>query len=460
MLEPDNTPNRKGENQEPNSEDYTAGGDERLVWLAPDHEDSRGQAWRPEPRRKTGSAFSKLPDPAEDQIFAMMARFEERLIKDPHAVNLGVGIYRNDRGVTPLPEAVKEAARRVLEKQCTGEINGGYLPIEGLRAFNEGVVNLVLGEDNPLISAGKIKAVQTPGGTAAVRLAVEFLGRAGVSSVHVSDPTWGNHHKVIGEAGLKSERYPYLDIKTGELDFDRMNAHIQSLPEGSAVLMHACCHNPSGVDPSPEQWLELADTFNKRGHIAFFDMAYQGFGNGFEEDALAPRVFAEAGVDTLVAYSFSKNAGLYDQRTGALIVVSQDPALSEGNVLGNLKEIARTTWSNPPAFGARVMAEIFADNSLRAGWIEEVNGYRAGIQERRELMVEKFNEKGLPLYGIDKQKGMFALYVGIRPGQVERLEDESAVFMLPNGRINVAAITPGNVCYVADSIAAAIKEVP
>lgn len=366
-------------------------------------------------------------------------------------VDLGVGVYRDLSSNTPILDCVRQAEREVLAVQSTKS----YIGAAGREEFNTAVEELVLGPAHSTRRDRRARTLQTPGGCGALRVGAELIKAAAASAqVHLSDPTWGNHAPLLGGCGLKLERYPYYDAATHELRFEAMLERLQAAPAGDAVLIHACCHNPTGADLEPAQWQAVAQLLAKRRLVPFLDLAYQGFGASLDEDAAPVRMILEQVPEALIAVSFSKNLGLYRERVGALIVVSENAARADA-VQSHMLQIARSIYSMPPDHGAAIAARIFADPQLKRGWIGELDVMRTRIQEMRELLAQKLKEvRGDDAFGfIRTQHGMFSL-LGVSRDAVERLREKHHIYMLPDSRINLAGILPQNVLYVAEALAA------
>ncbi|WP_108124571.1 aromatic amino acid transaminase [Saccharospirillum mangrovi] len=371
----------------------------------------------------------------------------------PNKVNLGVGVFMNDDGVTPILDTVKQAETRLVKE----EITKSYLAISGDREYGRQVQALLFGNDSAVVAANRARTAQTPGGTGALRLAADFMHtQLGVNTIHVSDPTWANHGNIFTSAGLTVANYRYYDAKNYRLDFDGMLADLAKVPAGDAVMLHGCCHNPTGVDPSPEQWQQLADVAAERGFVVLFDFAYQGFAKGMDEDAAGLRAFAEKVPELLVASSFSKNFGLYNERVGAMTLVATNADTAEA-AFSQVKTLARGNYSNPPAHGAKVVATILTDDTLHAAWIEEVAAMRNHIQQLRDLMVNKLAERGAArdFSFIGRQNGMFS-FTGLTPEQVKTLKEDYGLYMVGSGRINVAGMSRSNIDAVCDAIVAVL----
>lgn len=375
---------------------------------------------------------------------------------DPSAdkVNLGVGVYKDDNGNTPILQCVKTAEKMLLEK----EITKSYLPISGDPSYASEVQNLIFGSESEVIVSKRAVTVHAPGGTGALRVGADLLYKFQPGAkVWVSSPTWANHNGVFGSAGFEIDKYRYYNPETKQLDFEAMADDLQRVPAGDIVLLHTCCHNPSGVDLTDSQWQQVVAICIEKGWVPFLDFAYQGFGAGITEDRFAVEQFADAGVDFLVASSFSKNFGLYNERTGALTLVS--PSADEAVcAMSHLKTIVRVLYSNPPAHGGLVAATILADHDLRAGWIAELADMRNRIVHMRTTLVD-----GLAACGIDadfsyikEQRGMFS-FSGLSSEIVDWLREQKHIYVVGGGRINLAGLTTSNIDYVCGSISEALK---
>lgn len=369
-------------------------------------------------------------------------------------VNLGVGVYYNDEGRIPLLKAVREAEVSLSETARAR----GYLPIEGLGAYNKAAQKLLLGDDSDVIESGRAITVQTLGGTGALKIGADFLRQLlPTSKVVISNPSWENHRALFERAGFQVDTYPYYDAATHGLDFDGMLAALKSLPAGTVVVLHACCHNPTGVDPTFEQWEQIADAVQEAQLVPFLDIAYQGFGTGLQEDAGVVRLFASRGMTMLISSSFSKSFSLYGERVGALTLVTRSDAESE-RVLSQLKRVVRTNYSNPPTHGGAVVSMVLNTPELNGLWVEELAEMRERIRLMRSQLVEKLSAQGVSQdfsFVLD-QRGMFS-YSGLTAPQVEALRVEHGVYAVSSGRICVAALNSGNIDYVASAIAQVIR---
>ncbi|MCI1193775.1 aspartate/tyrosine/aromatic aminotransferase [Calidifontimicrobium sp. SYSU G02091] len=368
----------------------------------------------------------------------------------PNKVNLGVGVYTDENGKLPLLACVQAAEKQLMEAPKPR----GYLPIDGIAAYDQAVQALVFGADSEAVTSGRVATVQALGGTGALKVGADFLKKLRPDAkVLISDPSWENHRALFTHAGFKVETYPYYDAATRGVNFEGMLAALDAAPAGTIVVLHACCHNPTGADLTPAQWRHVVDTVKARGLVAFLDMAYQGFGDGIAEDGAAVREFLASGVDFFVATSFSKSFSLYGERVGALSVVCEDKD-EAARVLSQLKIVIRTNYSNPPTHGAQVVATVLTTPALRAQWEQELAGMRQRIKAMREALKRKLEAAGVPgdLSYITRQKGMFS-YSGMSAAQMQRLRSEFGVYGVDSGRICVAALNEHNLDAVASAIA-------
>ena len=370
--------------------------------------------------------------------------------QNPKKVNLGVGVYTDDDGKIPLLECV----RRAEERRFRTSPHRGYLPIDGLPAYDQAVQGLVFGEQSK-----NIVTVQALGGTGGLKIGADFLKQfAPDAQVWISEPSWENHRQLFEAAGFTVNAYRYYDATTRGLDVVGMLQSLASIPAGSIVVLHACCHNPTGVDLDRPRWNEVLEIVRSHGHIPFLDLAYQGFAEGTDEDAFAARLFAAASAPVFLSSSFSKSFSLYGERAGALSVVTSNPEEAK-RVLSNLKRIVRTNYSNPPSHGSQIVATILADRDLRPLWERELGQMRDRIKAMRKALVDGIHRR-VPTSDFTfvlKQRGMFS-YSGLSKEQVRRLRDEYSIYTIDTGRICVAALTTKNVDYVADAIAKVIRQ--
>jgi aspartate aminotransferase len=383
-----------------------------------------------------------------DPILGLMAAF--RADNDAHKVDLGVGVYRDDQGDTPILKAVRQAEQAVLARQNTKS----YVAAAGNAGFNQAMEKLVFGADHPALTDGRVRTIQAPGGCGALRLGAELIRAASPDSVvHVSTPTWANHVPLLSGCGLELERYPYFDPATGGVNFSAMVSALERLPARSVVLLHASCHNPTGADLSDAQWRELLSLVKSRNLLPFIDMAYQGLGAGVVEDAYGIRLFCSELPEVTVAVSCSKNFGLYRERTGALHVVTETKTAADA-VLTQLVRIARSIYSMPPDHGAAIVHEILDNSGLRELWTEEVGGMRKRILGLRHEAVRQLKQ-ACPRrdFGfIATQRGMFS-YLGVSVEQVRELQSRHHVYMTDDSRINIAGLRRENLEYFAQAVA-------
>ncbi len=370
---------------------------------------------------------------------------------NPRKVNLGVGVYTDENGKIPLLDCVRQAEHELAHKASPR----GYLPIDGIAAYDKTVQALVFGTDSDVVNSGRAVTVQALGGTGGLKIGADFLRKfAPGAQVWISDPSWENHRALFEGAGFVVNQYPYYAAETRGLDFAGMRAALESMPAASIVVLHACCHNPTGVDPSPEQWGAIIDVVRGRGLIPFLDIAYQGFADGIEEDGIVVRRFAATPGPLFVSSSFSKSFSLYGERVGALSVVSasRDEA---ARVLSQLKRVVRANYSNPPTHGGQIVAQVLSDPTRRAEWEAELGAMRLRIRAMREALKSRLSERipGGDFSYVTAQRGMFS-YTGLTKEQVRRLRDEHSVYAVDTGRICVAALNSNNLDAVADAIAA------
>ncbi|MFA5663354.1 aromatic amino acid transaminase [Castellaniella sp.] len=398
------------------------------------------------------SIFSAVELAPRDPILGLNEQFkaDERSNK----VNLGIGVYTDDTGRIPLLKAVRMAEKQLYEQAEPRN----YLPIDGIPGYNQGAQKLLLGQDSPLVSEHRSLTVQTLGGTGALRIGADFLKQVLPGArVAISRPSWANHEALFTAAGFPVVHYAYYDAGNHGLDFDGMLANLRELAPGTIVVLHACCHNPTGVDPTLAQWGLIADVLQDRQLVPFLDIAYQGFGEGLEEDAAAVRLFASRGMTMFISSSFSKSFSLYGERVGALTLVTSGDDEST-RVLSQLKRVIRANYSNPPTHGGALVATVLNTPELRALWADELAGMRERIRQMRHQFVEKLKASGVPLdfSFVGHQRGMFS-FSGLSRDQVGRLREEFGIYAVDNGRICVAALNTGNIDHVVDSIATVLK---
>lgn len=394
--------------------------------------------------------FQKVDAYAGDPILTLMERFKE----DPRSdkVNLSIGLYYNEDGIIPQLQAVAEAEARLNAQPHGASL---YLPMEGLNSYRHAIAPLLFGADHPVLKQQRVATIQTLGGSGALKVGADFLKRYfPESGVWVSDPTWENHVAIFAGAGFEVSTYPWYDEATNGVRFNDLLATLKTLPARSIVLLHPCCHNPTGADLTNDQWDAVIEILKARELIPFLDIAYQGFGAGMEEDAYAIRAIASAGLPALVSNSFSKIFSLYGERVGGLSVMCED-AEAAGRVLGQLKATVRRNYSSPPNFGAQVVAAVLNDEALKASWLAEVEEMRTRILAMRQELVKVLSTE-MPERNFDyllNQRGMFS-YTGLRTAQVDRLREEFGVYLIASGRMCVAGLNTANVQRVAKAFAA------
>ena len=392
--------------------------------------------------------FESLEKLQPDPILGLIGAYN----KDPRAekVDLGAGVYRTEQGQTPVVAAIKDAEKRLLDTQTSKTYTGS----EGEARFNELMQAMIFGADHPCVRENRVWTIQTPGGSGALRIAAWLLLRAEKSkTVWVSDPTWANHIPLLGSAGLELKTYPYYDKATGGIVFDQMLAGLEQVPEGDTVLLHACCHNPTGADLSREQWKAVADLMERRRLLPFLDMAYQGFAGELEDDVVVLREFAERFDELVVASSCSKNFGLYRDRVGALSVVTKTAAASQAS-WSQAVNIVRRVYSVPPNHGAAAVAIILDDEALRTKWIAELTHMRERMMGNRQALADALaaGPADRDFSHLPRGFGMFSM-LGLSKDEVLRIRDEFGVYMVDSSRINIAGVSKANLEYLAGAIA-------
>jgi aromatic-amino-acid transaminase len=393
------------------------------------------------------SLFAAVEMAPRDPILGLNEQFNAD--PNPAKVNLGVGVYYDENGKLPLLQCVQAAEKMMVEAPKAR----GYLPIDGIAAYDKAVQGLVFGAESEPVRSGRVATVQAVGGTGGLKVGADFLQRLNPNAkVLISDPSWENHRALFEGAGFQVESYPYYDAERRGVNVDGMLAALSSAATGSIAVLHACCHNPTGYDISAEQWTKVIAAVKARGLVPFLDMAYQGFGEGIAEDGAVIAMFIEAGIDFFVSTSFSKSFSLYGERVGALSVVceSKDEA---ARVLSQLKRVIRTNYSNPPTHGAQVVSMVLTTPALRAMWEDELAGMRVRIKQMREALQSKMVAAGLKqdMSFITRQKGMFS-YSGLTKPQMERLRNEFGIYGVDSGRICVAALNHQNIDAVVSAI--------
>ena len=384
--------------------------------------------------------FEVLPALAPDPILGLSAAF--RADTNPKKIDLGVGVYKDEQGNTPIVGAVAQAQAKLLES----ETSKTYITPQGVQGYIDGMLELLLGKGNPAVLANRVAAVQAPGGCGALRILAELLKRCNDNAkVWVSDPTWANHIPLIGNAGLALDTYPYFDKATASIRFDAMLDTLKTIPKGDVVLLHACCHNPTGADLTQDQWRQVAEVAQQQGWLPFIDSAYLGFGDDLETDAFGMRLMVESVPEVIIAASCSKNFGLYRERVGLAVMVTENSAQTP-IVQSQIQAIARGIYSMPPSYGGALVDIILHDDALKASWVAEVNDMRNRMRDLRALLVAKMAENGAPkdFRFVNDQKGMFS-FLCITPEQVQAVRAEHSVYFVDSSRVNIAGINLNNV---------------
>jgi aspartate aminotransferase len=395
--------------------------------------------------------FQVLPHLAADPILGLSAAFKQDT--NPNKIDLGVGVYKDEQGNTPIVSAVAKAARQLIET----ETSKTYITPQGVQGFIDHMLNLILGASSPALIANRVAAVQAPGGCGALRILSELLTRVDKElTVWVSDPTWANHIPLIGNAGLAIKTYPYYDAKTASITFDKMIDSLKSIPKGDVVLFHGCCHNPTGGDLTQSQWRDVLEVTEQQGFLPFFDIAYQGFGDGIDEDAYAVRLFAERLPEIIIAASCSKNFGLYRERVGLAAIITESSAL-KNIAQSQIQNVARGIYSMPPSYGGALVNIVLSDAALKQEWIDEVDAMRDRMQSLRNMLVTSLEGKGASkdFSFVNEQKGMFS-YLCISPEQVRQMRANHSVYFVDSSRVNIAGINQNNVEALADALISAL----
>lgn len=396
--------------------------------------------------------FENLKPMPADPILGLMAAF--RADNREQKIDLGVGVYQDDQGNTPIMEAVQLAEARLMDE----EVTKAYQGIVGDADFNEQMMALVFGSDHAVLNNGRARSIQAPGGSGALRIGAEVLRRANPKArLWIGVPTWPNHIPLLGSAGITVEQYPYYDVEARSLNFDAMLETLSTVPTGDVVLLHGCCHNPTGADLSQEQWRQIAELAKTQGFIPFIDTAYQGLGDGIEEDAHGMRLMATEVPELVIATSCSKNFGLYRERTGSVIFVSSSPEQAD-IVASQAASVARQTYSMPPAHGALLVSMILRDERLRNDWQEELKEVRERIVLMRTLLADSIQENtaDMDFSHIKQQKGMFS-FLGITPEQLVCLREEFGIYIVDSTRINLAGINSNNIDYLVNSLKTVLR---
>ncbi|MFL4454210.1 amino acid aminotransferase [Serratia marcescens] len=395
--------------------------------------------------------FEKITAAPADPILGLTDIF--RADARPNKINLGIGVYKDETGKTPVLTSVKKAEQYLLENETTKN----YLGIEGIPAFASCTQELLFGKESPIVADRRARTAQTPGGTGGLRVAADFIAnQTSAKRIWISNPSWPNHKNVFSAVGLEVLEYAYYDAANHALDFDGLLNSLKQAQAGDVVLFHGCCHNPTGIDPTAEQWAQLAELSAANGWLPLFDFAYQGFANGLEEDAQGLRIFAAKHQELIVASSYSKNFGLYNERVGACTLVAADAETAD-RAFSQVKAAIRANYSNPPSHGAAVVATILGNDALRAMWEQELTDMRQRIHRMRQLFVNTLQEKGAQqdFSFIIQQNGMFS-FSGLTKEQVLRLREEFGVYAVNSGRVNVAGMTPDNMAPLCEAIVAVL----
>ncbi len=396
--------------------------------------------------------FDQVQPAPPDAILGITEAFNRDA--NPAKINLSVGVYKDATGKTPVLASVKAAEERILKTEATKN----YAPIDGAPQYAAVVQRMLFGDGAAIVAEKRAATAHTPGGTGALRVAGDLLNRVKPgATLWMSEPTWPNHPQIFQAAGLKTASYPYFDAAKNTLAWDAMLAAIKAIPTGDILLLHGCCHNPTGADPTPQQWKAIGDVVQERQLLPLVDFAYQGFAIGLREDAACLQAFLRPGVELMVASSFSKNFGLYNERVGALTLVANSAEAAVA-VQSQVKSVIRCNYSNPPAHGGAIVSTILADAALAAQWEKELITMRTRIADMRQLFVETLAQKGVKkdMTFIARQNGMFS-FSGLNKDQVERLKKEYAIYIVGSGRINVAGMTRDNMPILCDAIATVMK---
>jgi aspartate aminotransferase/aromatic-amino-acid transaminase len=396
--------------------------------------------------------FEHLTPAPPDAILGLTEAFKKD--PNPNKINLGVGVYLDDSGVTPVMHCVKEAEQRLAAE----ETSKSYLPMTGSPSYGRLVQELMFGEQHAVIASGQVKTAQTPGGTGGLRVGADTARKfAPEAKVWMSAPTWANHRGIFEAAGFEAAEYPYYDPSNKQIRWEAMRKALMAVPAGDLVLLHVCCHNPTGVDLTDEQWRQVALLAATGGWIPFFDFAYQGLADGLAKDASPLEHFLYADLELFIASSFSKNFGLYCERTGALTLVARTSEAAEA-ALSHLKLVIRRNYSNPPSHGAAIVEKVLGEPSLRSLWQQELTAMRERIKQMRTALVQGLKQRGVQqdFSFIERQRGMFS-FSGLSEVHVNRLREERSIYIVKGGRINVAGITSKNVDYLCDAMAEVLK---
>jgi aspartate aminotransferase len=391
--------------------------------------------------------FENLDLLPPDPILGLLAAYRDD--PNPDKVDLGIGVYKDEQGETPVMAAVKEAQQLYLARETTKT----YVGPAGNEGFNALIATLLFGKDHAVIKEGRLATIQTPGGCGAMRMAAEFIKRSNPdATVWVSSPTWANHIPLLGDSGLHIEHYPYYDYQAHGIQFEQMLNTLKQAGRNDVVLLHGCCHNPCGADLNPDQWRAVSEMAVKQGFLPLIDIAYQGLGDSLDEDAFGTRLLASEVPELIVASSCSKNFGLYRERTGSVNLILQNASQLKASQ-SQMLSVTRGVYSMPPAHGANIVEHILNDAELSEIWLRELTQMCARINDLRSLLVGKIKDQGInaDFSFIEAEKGMFS-FLGISPEQVQRLKNEFSIYMVDSSRINVAGISHANIDYLVDSL--------
>ena len=392
--------------------------------------------------------FGQLDMAPADPILGLTEAYKQDT--NPQKINLGVGVFKDSNGNTPILESVKKAEQQILSTTASKS----YSPINGLPEFGTCVRNLIFGPDHEINTSERAFTAHTPGGTGALRVAANFISTYfSDSKIWLSDPTWANHPNIFSAAGIAIEKYPYFDKTTNTINFEGMLETLNAIPQGDILLLHGCCHNPTGLDLSPDQWQKVSDIIQQNGIIPLIDFAYHGFAEGLQQDAAGILQCAQPGRELLITSSYSKNFGLYNERVGALTLIGADLDAAK-KAFSHIKKLIRTIYSNPPYHGGAIVTTILQDPDLTKQWQQELKQMRDHINNIRSLFVAALKQKGITqdFSFIERQRGMFSMS-GLTPDQVKTLREQYAIYIVGSGRINVAGMTENNIDYLCQAIA-------